>query len=160
MLRVIIAIVSVHLYIVEQLMVAPIKAANRSKSATAVKPAPAAKAAAPSDKKPELQLKKRPASSAIADDGDFPRGGASVLTPLERREVERQAKDEFDAEVLAGKAPRTAKKQKQDKVCRGGSMPCHAIVHGEKNESAPGAVCAVAQYWVRCGAGWSRLQAR
>ena len=119
--------------VVEQHMVAPIKAANRSKPSAVAKPAPAAKAAAaaPSGKKPELQLKKRPASSVIADDGDFPRGGASALTPLERREVERQAKDEFDAEILAGKAPRTTKKQKQDKVGRRegtrkcGAMPCH-----------------------------------
>ena len=127
----IIAIASVHQYTIEQHMVAPIKAANRSKPSAAAKPAPAANkaaaSAAPSGKKPELQLKKRPASSAIAEDGDFPRGGASALTPLERREVERQAKDEFDAEILAGKAPRTAKKQKQDKVGRVKcvTMPCH-----------------------------------
>ena len=62
-------------------------------------------------------LKKRAAAECF-DDGDFPRGGASVLTPLERREIERQAQKEFDAEVSGGVAISlgAGKKAKHDKV--------------------------------------------
>ena len=71
------------------------------------------------EKKEVLNLKKRAAASFDAD-GDFPRGGASVLTPLERREIERQAKKEFDAEVSGGVdislGTKAGKKAKHEKV--------------------------------------------
>ena len=61
--------------------------------------------------------KKRPAASL--EEESFPRGGASTLTHLERREVERQAKEEFDAEVLAGKVPKLSSSNKKAKVKMG-----------------------------------------
>lgn len=73
---------------------------------------------APTPAAADPAAKKRPAA-AIDHEESFPRGGASVLSHLERREVERQAKEEFDAEVLAGKVPKlgSSKKAKHNKVC-------------------------------------------
>ena len=59
---------------------------------------------------------------ASLEEESFPRGGASNLTHLERREVERQAKEEFDAEVLAGKVPKLSSSNKKAKVNMGSGM--------------------------------------
>ena len=52
-----------------------------------------------------------PRPAPVDEDVEFPRGGASALTALERRQVELEAKAEVDRE-LAGGAP--AKKAKLD----------------------------------------------
>ena len=96
------------------MMVAPKRAKNKT-SITEKPPKPTLE-------KKEVLPKKRAAASF--DDGDFPRGGASVLTPLERREIERQAQKEFDAEVSGGVdislgAKTGGKRAKHDKVRKG-----------------------------------------
>lgn len=48
-------------------------------------------------------------STALAAAQAFPRGGADTLTPLEKREIEQQAKEELDAELASGKAPKRIK---------------------------------------------------
>jgi hypothetical protein len=47
-------------------------------------------------KKPVVQGRAAPVAVAHDDDAAFPRGGASTLTPLERRQIEAEA-----AQVLA-----------------------------------------------------------
>ncbi|KAG6542156.1 hypothetical protein Mapa_016388 [Marchantia paleacea] len=48
------------------------------------------------------------------DEADFPRGGASALTPAELREIRSQAEAEFESEI--GKSPRKVKQGKRKSI--------------------------------------------
>lgn len=56
----------------------------------------------------------KPDEAAAAEDAPFPRGGASVLTPLEQRKLRVQAQADFDREAAAGKhEKKSAKRSKK-----------------------------------------------
>lgn len=71
----------------------------------------------------QLSKKKRSrsdASTAAApapeEDVPFPRGGASLLTPLEERKLHLRAKADFEREVGAARGPATKKKRKSSSL--------------------------------------------
>ncbi len=63
-----------------------------------------------------------PAAVVVDEEESFPRGGASDLTPLERRQVEEDAREEVDRELAEGKQP-LAKKPRKGKKVWAGSLP-------------------------------------
>lgn len=62
------------------------------------------------------QKRPRQESSAADEDEAFPRGGGDTLTPLERRQVEEEARAEFEQELASGKQPKAKKGKKGPKV--------------------------------------------
>lgn len=62
--------------------------------------------------------KKRPAPVADEEEEAFPRGGADLLTPLERKQIEEEARQQIDQELASGKKPKVKKaKTAQVRVC-------------------------------------------
>ena len=66
-----------------------------------------------------LSQKKRSRSDASGDgapaaeeDVPFPRGGASLLTPLEERKIKVRAKADFEREIAGSRGPERKKKRK------------------------------------------------
>lgn len=59
-----------------------------------------------------------PEQAAVDVEEAFPRGGANTLTPLERRQVEVDAREELERELASGQQPKAKKaKRAVGKVC-------------------------------------------
>lgn len=59
---------------------------------------------------------KRARPAPVEDDEAFPRGGGETLTPLERKQVEAEARAEFEQELASGKQPKAKKSKREQKV--------------------------------------------
>lgn len=85
------------------------KTTKSPKSNGAKPPAPASKASAPSTLQP---LKSSVLTSLRDDEPMFPRGGGSVLTPLEQKKIQMQAKQDALDEANADELNETSSKPK------------------------------------------------
>lgn len=73
--------------------------------------------------------KKRQQAAVLAEDEEFPRGGAELLTAQERRQIEKEALAAVEGEIAAGKSP-ARKKTKVGKLGGGAKEVSTGGRHG------------------------------
>lgn len=71
------------------------------------------------------QKRAAPAPAGEGEEEAFPRGGADLLTPLERRQIEEEAKAAAEQELTIGAGKKSKKARTGGGKVRGRQHSCH-----------------------------------